>query len=237
MSFTNPAPFGAYVTGDVIDETEINYWCSILPDCVDGAGGGTYTLSAPLILNGDDVEIESLIVTGDIELGSASGDVLTVNATAAFGADVILGSGGALTVNSTASVFTNGVTFSSTTTHTGTATFNGNVSLGNAATDVTTLTGVIAPSGTGHIRTTGLVSTGTASIDVNQYHYILLGTGATVTTTLTASNAADGDWFWLRNGSGNAQTLAGVASFSAPDGSTYMFIRVSGAFQIFLAFT
>jgi hypothetical protein len=63
MSFVKPGPLVGYVTGDVIDEADINYWCAALPDCIDGAGGGSYTLSAPLSITGDDVTVSDLFAT------------------------------------------------------------------------------------------------------------------------------------------------------------------------------
>lgn len=81
MSFTNPAPLGAYITGNLIDESEINYWCSILPDCIDGAGGGTYTLSNPLIITGDIVEIEDLEADDIVVATMTAGDIVTTTFT------------------------------------------------------------------------------------------------------------------------------------------------------------
>lgn len=94
MTFTNPAPLGGYVTGNQITESEINYWCSVLPDAIDGAQGGTYTLANPLVINGDDLTIgEDLsvggraTVTGDVSVG----DDLTVGDNATIGGNVSIG--------------------------------------------------------------------------------------------------------------------------------------------------
>lgn len=111
MSFTNPAPLGGYITGDLIDESEINYWCSVLPDCIDGAGGGTYTLSNPLIINGDDVTFGANLDVGvDLSVGDdlVVGDHLSVGGDAVIGDDLTVtddaGIGGDLTVTGSANV-------------------------------------------------------------------------------------------------------------------------------------
>ncbi len=135
MSFTNPAPVGGYATGDLIDESEINYWCTALPDCVDGAGGGTYALSNPLTITGDVVTFDDLVVnddltiSGDTIIGSASADTLIVNATTTFDNDVTIGSSTA----DTFSVLAHATMF-------GNLTVNGNTVLGNASGDTLTVT-------------------------------------------------------------------------------------------------
>lgn len=113
---------------------------------VDGVGGGTYTPSAKIIINGQGLQANNLTVTGLLSLtgnttvGNSSSDLLTVVATPTFSAattftntvtfngatleifsDIFVHSGHLLQVNSGASF---GTTASDAFTVNGTATFN-----------------------------------------------------------------------------------------------------------------
>lgn len=75
MTLVNPKPSG-YATGERLPSADVNSVWDQLTDALDGAGGGTYTLTAALQINGDDVGIgENLAVggdatvTGNIEVG------------------------------------------------------------------------------------------------------------------------------------------------------------------------
>lgn len=208
MSFTNPKPFG-YLTGDLIDESEINYWCAVLPDCLDGAGGGSYTLSAPLIIGGDAVEIATLIATdltvtgsaafttaqftGGVTIGDAGADTLTVNSATSFTGDVTIGNAG-----------------SDVLTVTSGTTFQNDITLGLSSAFTATLVGVLAPSGSGRVLQSGVnVSSASQSVSGLQYRYIVITYGTTTTTTITGS-FVNGDMVRIYNGSGVSQNIAGA---------------------------
>jgi len=156
MSFTKPGPISGYVTGDLIDEADINYWCSALPDCVDGAGGGTYTLAAPLIFNGDDLQIgEDLDVGGDLAI---TGDTtliggLTVTGSVVFNNYLQIGSSSSDTCDVVSDItFRGPVTIgdaSSDLLHVNsTTTFNNNVTVGSSAADTLTVASNTTVNGT-----------------------------------------------------------------------------------------
>lgn len=226
MSFVNPAPLGGYITGDLIDESQINYWCGVLPDCVDGASGGTYTLSNPLIFNGDDIQIgQDLDVTGAITggtvdiagdgtIGTNSFNTLTVNSATHFADEIVVAG----------STILNGVL-----TVAGLTEFDGNITLANAR---------IGYSGSGRIlQTAQVITTPSSSVDITHVRNISLGTMATAATALTGT-VVDGDWFCIQNSSGNPQTLTGLVSVvGLPSGSGRMYVRISGVWTVVFGWT
>lgn len=234
MSFTKPGPFSGYVTGDLIDEADINYWCAALPDCIDGAGGGTYTLTAPLIINGDDIEFgENLIVIGDVvidgdtTIGSTSGDALSVAATstfvapASFTGNVTIGTDATDTFISNSTVFFhNGpVKFDTLTTRH----VNGFVTLEDCVLEV---------SGTGRITTTYAPVTSTlTTVDVTQCRQIYIAIGSGGSTALSGT-PVEGDWVRITNATAFTQTLTGIIAGSMFTKTGIMWIYSSGAWHI-----
>lgn len=218
MSFINPAPLSGYTTGDLISEDQINYWCGVLPDAIDGAQGGTYTLSNPLVINGDDLTIgEDLDVLGDTTLVAMTANTANILSDAAVAG--ALNANGPFVANST-------------------ATFNGNVVLGNTSSDTVTiaatptLTTPLTLSGTGRVLESGSVITASASIDTASSRNIVLGTSAAgQTVTLTATGVVDGDWFILANVSGNSWTIAGIVSFTLANGDVEKFVHIGGTWR------
>ena len=218
MSFTNPAPMGGYLTGSLIDESEINYWCGVLPDCIDGAGGGTYTLSAPLIISGDDVEIASLIctgitsqtlvlsgafsvagvatLTGDVNLGNSTSDVLSVNATSLFSGNVTLGA---------------------------------NATLGSSSADTVTLNAIMGYAGSGRIlgQFQDLPDSNT-SVNITQIREVNSSATAGRTINLTGT-PTNGDWFIFNNNSAFTQVLTGAISYSSFTSRASKWVYVGGS--------
>lgn len=87
MSFSLANPTG-WTTGDLLTETQINQLDAEHAAAIDGSGGGTYSLSAPLILNGSNVTIgQSLYVTGSaafngsVQLGDSGADAINIQGT------------------------------------------------------------------------------------------------------------------------------------------------------------
>lgn len=221
MTFVNIAPLGGYVTGDLIDESEINYWCAALPDCMDGAQGGTYNLSNPLIVQGDDFEVDDLIVNDSIIADTATIDTATIDEIIGGGLGGLLQVTGDLTVSDSLGV-------------TGSAIFSGNVTLGNAAADTITLNGVLG-GGTGRVLETAIIANDAdQSIDVLSYRNIVVPSTVTATRTytLTASGAVDGDWFTFKNLDTAGQQLAGVSSLLIAAGFGVKYVRISGVWQV-----
>jgi len=219
MSFINPAPMAGYVTGDLIDESEINYWCAALPDCVDGAQGGTYTLANPLIFTGDDVQFDDVDITGDLVV-SGNG---TFDDSVQFNDDV--GFAGGNPVN-----FYNGLTVAGTPTFNGYAVFTQGADLGNGTSDTFALKGVLTPTSGGRVQKTATtVTTALASVNVSDYQHVKITYGSTTTTTLTATAVSNGDWVVLFNNSGASQNFAGLFTLSGlADGESWLMIRVGG---------
>lgn len=227
MSFTNPAPMGGYITGDLIDDSEINYWCSILPDCLDGAGGGTYTLSAPLIITGNEVEIDDLIaqflattsganIYGTVTIGSSSSELLTVRSTVDLQNNVTIGSSSGDTLQVIA-----------------TAQFDNNVTLGASAADTVTLQGVLGYGATGRILGTfAMLPDSNTSVSVLQVREARTAATATRTYTTTGT-ATEGDHFTFYNHSAFDQNLTGVISSAMLASRVYKFCYTSGAWVAF----
>jgi len=223
MSFTNPKPLG-YSTGDLIDESEINYWTSILPDCIDGAGGGTYTLSAPLIINGDEVDIDTLFVTGT--------GGLTVNHAMYVAGDVTLGS----------NVLSDTLTVTAEANLEGDLIVSGSTNLGGllAVTGITGFTGAVTIESTlgyagasGRVLQTGIiVNAALQSVSGVQYRHIVITYASTTTTTITGT-FVDGDMVRIYNRSGVSQGIAGAPmTGSISSGSSLTLLRISGSWEI-----
>lgn len=203
MSFTNPAPIGGYATGDLIDESQINYWCAALPDCIDGSGGGSYTLSAPLVFGaGDYIQFDNdVYINGLASFGAAS-----------FTGDVTIG-------NSSSDIF-----------HcVASATFDNDVTLGATSADTISLHGVMGPAGNGRVLQTGInVASASQSVSGTQYRYIVITYGTTTTTTITGT-FVDGDMIRFYNASGVSQTIAGSPlAGSIPSGVSITRLLISG---------
>jgi len=141
MSFSLIRPAG-FITGTRLLASELQTWQTDFVNAIDGAGGGSYTLTAGLSISGDVVTLEDLTVTADVTLGTSGTDTLTVNSAATFNDDVTLGSGptDALTVAAT-STFTGSAEFQALTTISGNLSCTGAaIGIGDSDSDVMTVT-------------------------------------------------------------------------------------------------
>ncbi|HTJ17842.1 MAG TPA: hypothetical protein VL494_13775 [Steroidobacteraceae bacterium] len=235
MTLTNPKPLG-WAFGEILTSTQINSVASQLTHALDGAGGGSYTLSAPLTIGGDTVTISDTLVAP------------TISGNTAFANDVDIA--GSLSVPLVSSAiqfdddatfagtnpvsFSNGMTVSGTPTFNGYAQLNGGADLGNAASDPVALKGTLTPTSGGHIQKTGIVvSTAAASVDINSFQHVKVTHGSSTTTTLTATGVGNNDWFRLYNASGVSQDFNGLVTFTAANGEGALFVRISGTWQRF----
>lgn len=220
MSFINIAPLGGYLTGSLIDESEINYWCGVLPDCIDGAGGGSYSLSAPLIIENDDVEIEFLVVTNSLDVAGPS----VLNGLTAS----------SLTVSGTTQI---GDSSADLMTVTATAHFDNDVTLGVTDADTVTLKALLNYGATGRILGTfATLPDSNTSVNVLQVREV--NTAATATRVVTTTGTAtEDDHFTFYNGTTFSQTLTGVITSSVPSKTAAKYRYTSGAWAGFTALT
>lgn len=82
MTLVNPKPLG-YAYGELLPSADVNSVWSQLTHAVDGAGGGSYTLSNPLSIDGDTVTIDDLEAATANVTGAATVDTLTVTSSVA----------------------------------------------------------------------------------------------------------------------------------------------------------
>ncbi len=93
MSFSLANPTG-WTTGDLLTETQINQLDAEHAAAIDGSGGGTYSLSAPLIINSANVTIGANLAVGgtlgvtgsshfdgSVQLGDGAGDAINIQGT------------------------------------------------------------------------------------------------------------------------------------------------------------
>ncbi len=213
MSFSLANPTG-WTNGDLLTETQINQLDQDHAAAVDGGGGGTYTLTAPLQFVGDEVDIDVLNAntiigtpefTGNATFSSTStfdgiatfnddvnfsGGGTTYDHTANFNHDVNLGntSGDTVTVAAT-SAFAGPATFSGTSTFDAAVIFNSTATIGSDSSDVLTVksTSIFQNDLTiGNSSSDGLSINSTVNI-AGVVGYI--STGRTLETGVSAANA------------------------------------------------
>jgi hypothetical protein len=101
------AKSGGWALQDLLTSTQVTHLQTELLKAVDGAAGGTYSLSAPLIFTGDDVRLDS----DDIDI--VAGGELTVLGTANLviesTAELLVEAGGLLTIDGDAAVGSGGL--------------------------------------------------------------------------------------------------------------------------------
>jgi|SRR3954463_1868413 hypothetical protein len=121
---------GGWAFGELLTSVQMEALDASQAKAIDGTGGGTYTPSVKIIINGQGLQVNTLTVTGTLSLlgnttvGNAPADVLSVLATSTFSAPVTLND--ALTANDTADFFAD------TTIHTAALfTVGGSALLGN----------------------------------------------------------------------------------------------------------
>jgi hypothetical protein len=100
---------GGWAFGELLTSAQVEALDASQARGVDGTGGGTYTPSVKIIINGQGLQVNSLTVTGTLSLlgnttiGNAPSDALSVLATSTFSAPVTLND--ALTANDTVDFF------------------------------------------------------------------------------------------------------------------------------------
>jgi hypothetical protein len=254
MSFSLVNPTG-WSTGDLLTDTQINQLDEDHASAIDGAGGGTYTLTAPLAIQGDTVNItdliagdltisDDLIVTDDVSIGGDCQVTGTLNCSSCSSNWTIPGNltvqGSANLGNASGDIITSVGQFSTSSffTANSSATFNADVTLGNAVSDSVTLNSIMA-IGTGRIRETGIVLTGAGdqSVEARDYRNIYLSSGITGSNTYTVNftGAADGDWFVVQNDDSSSQSIAGVVSATLSSGDGRKYLLISGTWRSVMA--
>jgi hypothetical protein len=109
LSLTRP---GGWAFGEILTSAQVEALDASQAKAIDGTGGGTYTPSVKIIINGQGLQVNTLTVTGTLSLlgnttvGNASTDAFSVLATSTFSAPVTLND--ALVANEVAD-FYNGV--------------------------------------------------------------------------------------------------------------------------------
>jgi hypothetical protein len=190
---------------------------------LDGTGGGSYTLAAPLSIDGDTVTIETLEAS-NISMLDALG-TLTVYASVGLKNDVAIGTISADTLS-----------VASTATFSAPVSFNGDVNLGNAGTDLSTLAGILGFTGTGRVQTTGTAhpNADTNPIDIASSRYNTAAPAASAKNyTLTCTNEADGDWFVFYNaGSTQNVLLAGLVTTILVPQRGVFYLRIAGVWTL-----
>jgi hypothetical protein len=208
MTLINPKPLG-WAFGEILTSAQMNSFGTQIIRALDGTGGGSYTLAAPLIIDGDVVQLSELEATVGII------DALQVNNTALFGSDV----------NVTGDVFADDLVATDDVTAGGDLSVGGNASVG----------GIIGFTGTGRIKTTGAaLPNADTSVDVATARHLYAAPATTAKTyTLSCTNEADGDWFRFVNGGSVSATLAGLVSIPALGaGIGRMYIRIAGVWTL-----
>jgi hypothetical protein len=151
MSFSLANPSG-WTTGDQLTPAQINQLDTEHAAAIDGTNGGTYTLVAPLVINGDLVTISELTVpniTGDTDFSNDidvandihSGHSITADHSIVATHELVAGTNiiavGNLTVNGISTLDATsivGLSASGTTAFTGVTTFSNNVAFTNPVT-------------------------------------------------------------------------------------------------------
>lgn len=230
--FTNPNSLG-WITGDLLTEDQINYIGSALPDCIDGGAGGTYTISAPIVINGDDLVIgENIEVNQDMIVG----DDLSVGGTSVLAGTFIIGN---LEISGT-TLLNDDVTM-------GNVAINGNATLGNSAADAVTITAgtvacaaALSYTGSGRELRKGIVLPNSDStVNITEYRHLIIPVSVTGTRTYTIiGSPIEGDWFMLQNNDTATHELAGLVTIS-PVGANagYMYMYLSGAWNLAMIWT
>lgn len=223
---TNPKPLG-YAYGEVLPSADVNSVWSQLPNALDGIGGGSYTLTAPLEIDGDVVVIDELEVLTTL---LCTGDISVTGVLFAFG-NVSLGNSGGdtLTVNAVATFQQN-------------ASFQGDVALGNSGSDTITLAGIQVATGAGRRRrrvSPGADADGSYGPKDWDRVRVSLNLAANRIYTIDDTNAADYDEieFSLHSGPETLEIRdpAAVTITLLDTGGSYDWIRVirlSGAWSL-----
>jgi hypothetical protein len=209
VTLTNPKPLG-YAYGEALPSGEVNSVWSQLPNAVDGIGGGAYTLTAPLSIDGDTVTIDDLeVTTGAVVNGALS----------------VVGSSFLAAV-------------AATSVATGALDVTGNTTLGNAGTDLVTLAGVLGFTGTGRVKTSGTVHpNANTAVDVAASRWNSAApSGSAKSYTLSCTNEGNGDWFAFYNDNGSENVLlAGLVVGVVTPNRGHFYLRIAGSWTFMFA--
>lgn len=232
MSFSRVKVAG-WAFGEILTSSQMNTLDVDHANAIDGLNGGSNTLVAPLSIGGNTVTIDTLATvtfstTGNATIGNAAGDVLLVNATTSFQADMQAAQD--LQVLGNAEIQTDLEVQQD-------ALVGGNLQVTQNAvvTDNLTVNGRII----GNTRETAIdLPNLDTSVDVTLYRNIRSSTTVTTTRVVTLTGSVgDGDWFIYHNRSGSAQTLAGLVTSSPPNGYGAKYVRVSGSWILMSEWT
>lgn len=216
MTFSKIQPTG-WAENQKLLSSEMNDLDTDHANAIDGAGGGAYTLTGPLSIDGDDIALGA--GTDVIEIGDTSAVTLAIEATTSFGTGVTIASGGAtIAGNST-------ISGNLTLNGTGALSVTGNATIGNASGDAhsitgtTTVNGPVVYSGTGRpqYKTATLTDSNANITPVTANIYYMpngvMSAGRTV--TIDDTDCANGDWLWVTS----AETGASGLTVNGPGGS------------------
>jgi hypothetical protein len=227
MTLTNPKPLG-WAFGEILTSAQMNSFGTQLTRALDGTGGGSYTLTNPLVLAGDVVEFDDVVINDDLTVDDdalVSGD-LTVGGSLSLVGTAFLGTVAA------SSVSTGALTASGATA------LNGNVTLGNSGTDLTTLAGILGFTGTGRVQMTGTVHpNANTAVDVAASRWNSAApSGSAKSYTLSCTNEADGDWFAFYNNNGSENVLlAGLIVLAVVPNRGVFYMRIGGVWTFLFA--
>ncbi len=185
---TNPAPLG-YALYELLPSGDVNSIWSQLPNAVDGIGGGSYALVAPLSITGQLITLTDLTVTDDLNVG----DALDVGGSAAVAVDLdvgqdatVVGTLAAALVAATA-VITDDIT----------------------VVDDASVGGDISVSGFAKFSFKSRMGTDTAEVltPADSCQVIFSEALTTNRTWTTSGSFVAGQWIWIYNQSGPARDL------------------------------
>lgn len=178
MSFTRVKPLG-WATNEKLTSAQMNALDEDHADAVDGVGGGTYTITAPLVIKGDNV---TLCNDGaDVcTIGAGGTNTLIVNAATDFQVGINVSAG--------SSSIAGAVSFAS----------SGSVTLQGP----TTVADPMTLFGDGRIifRAPGVINNAAGSLVVtttNFYRCAASTLSADRIWTINDTGAVDGDWLWV----------------------------------------
>ena len=209
MVLVNIKPLG-WAYGEIFTSAQANSITSQLPNAIDGAGGGSYSLAAPLVIADDTVTISDGLIAPTISGATEfTGAVTFSNDIEVDGGDVIINSpSGVMATNIPAN-------------HLGFTTYQGTLELDGAV----TVNGVLSFN-TPYVESLGTTVPGGTKV-LGAYTNFSLSSGGSTTTTWTSAGIATGTIVYLNNGSGASQTFAGTLVTTLADTKTIK-IRYNG---------
>lgn len=238
MSFALINPTG-WTVGDLLTEDQINQLDADHVKAIDGTGGGTYNLTAPLTLAGDTVTISEALVAPTILGNTEFSGVVTFANNVDFDDTTTFAENATFSedVRCFGEVETQQLQVNSSSTFGGAASFQGDTILGNASHAVT-IAGALEFSATGRVLSKAIRLTGADTVDITTGPQEISQTSATtVTTTLTDTFAQDGDWFTFFNRSGVNQNIDGIVTGLIVPNFGVKYVRIGGVYVLINTWT